>query len=259
MALAEAGKNRSRQGGLTARPAQVLRPMTGPTAGTENGGRTPVLLADEQSLLRAGLRSLLCEDGRVAVVGEAGNGLEAIALARQRRPAVLVADIALTGPPLTEVVTRLLRDELPAPVPVLVLGNPDASDDHLVDLLRAGVRGFLYKKGELGEVVHAIQRIAVGEAVLAPLVTRRLLDVVQRLSPGTARDPSALDRLTRREREVLALIAKGWSNTRIACELSLHEATVKSHVYHLRQKLNLEDRAQAVVFAYQHGVTSGRL
>jgi len=213
-----------------------------------------VLIADDQPLMRAALRMYLSAEPDFDVVGEAADGQQAVALAEQLRPDVVVMDIRMPimdGVAATRRLTRAANGEA---VKVLVITTFDL-DDYVVDALRAGASGFLLKDATAEELVHAVRVIAAGEALLAPSVTKRLLDrYAHRLpSPGAAA-AEPLARLTNRERQVLALVARGCSNAAISEELHLAESSVKTHVSHVLSKLGLTDRVQLVVFAYENGL-----
>lgn len=212
--------------------------------------RIRVVLADDEELLRVGFRMILDSHGDFEVVAEAGNGREAIAAADAHRPAVMVMDVRMPevdGIGATERITR----EHPE-VRVLILTTFDL-DEYAFAGLRAGASGFLLKNAPPDQLVAAIRTVAAGDAVVAPRVTRRLLDTfAQHLPTATqaARD-QRLAQLTERELDVLQAIALGQSNQEIAASLFLSEATVKSHVSRILAKLGLRDRVQAVIFAYQ--------
>ena len=216
-----------------------------------------VLLVDDQPLLSLGFRLVLEAQPDVHVVGEAGNGAQAVAMTRALRPAVVLMDVRM--PVLDGIeATRAIVDS-GSPARVLVLTTFDL-DEYVYAALRAGASGFLLKDVLPADLVTAIHAVAGGHAVVAPAVTRRLLDtfVPHLPDPATGRSPAAavLDRLTDREREVLDLVARGRSNTEIAAALTLSEATVKAHVGRLLAKLGLRDRVQIVVFAYEQGVVA---
>ncbi len=214
-----------------------------------------VLLVDDQQLVRTGFRMILADEEGIEVVGEAANGQEAIESAAALRPDVVVMDIRM---PVMDGVTAtraIVGDPGDAPGPrVLVLTTFDA-DEHVVEALRAGASGFLLKDVPPPDFVRAIRIVAAGEALIAPSVTRRLLGRFARLRiPADESHAARLGVLTDREREVLALVAQGLSNREIADRLVLAEPTVKTHVSHLLLKLDLRDRAQLVVLAYELGV-----
>ncbi|SEB78664.1 DNA-binding response regulator, NarL/FixJ family, contains REC and HTH domains [Paramicrobacterium humi] len=216
---------------------------------------TRVLLVDDQELVRAGFRIILDAQPDVDVIGEAANGQEAIERARQLRPDVICMDVQM---PVLDglAATRAITAESDAAVIMLTTFD---RDDYLFEALSAGASGFLLKNSSPEQLVEAVHTIAAGNALLSPVVTRR---VIERFAGGAAAPAAernlersaALDELTEREREVLHLVAQGLSNTEIARRLYVGEATVKSHVSKILQKLGVRDRIQAVVFAYENGV-----
>jgi DNA-binding NarL/FixJ family response regulator len=213
-----------------------------------------VLLVDDQDLVRAGFRMILADATDIEVVGEAADGAAALERARALRPDVVVMDIRMPVLDGIAATRRIVREGDAPGVRVLVLTTFDA-DEHVVEALRAGASGFLLKDVTPDGFVAAIRTIAVGEALLAPSVTRRLLDrFADRLPPVSQERHAALRELTERETEVLTLIARGLSNREIADRLVLAEPTVKTHVSHVLDKLELRDRAQAVVLAYEAGL-----
>ena len=217
-----------------------------------------VLLVDDQELVRTGFRMVLTDEEGIEVVGEAGNGRDAIAAAERQRPDVIVMDIRMPVMDGIEATRRLAATdptEAAANAPrILVLTTFDA-DEHVVDALRAGASGFLLKDVTPADFVAAIRVVAAGDALIAPAVTRRLLDRFARLPmPSDAAHDTVLGQLTERETEVLKLVAEGLSNREIADRLVLAEPTVKTHVSHLLLKLDLRDRAQLVVLAYETGL-----
>ena len=214
---------------------------------------TRVLLADDQALVRAGFRMILEAQDDIEVVGEAGDGTEAISLARTHAPDVVLMDVRM--PRLDGIAaTRAIVSQRPA-TRVLVLTTFDL-DDYVYDALTAGASGFLLKDVSRDDLVSAVRVIALGEALLAPTVTRRLLaDFVRSrrpTQPAAARD--AIASLTARESDTLGLLAKGLSNAQIAAELVVSEHTVKTHVGNVFLKLHLRDRVHAVIYAYEHGL-----
>lgn len=213
---------------------------------------TRVLLADDQALVRAGFRMILEAQDDIEVVGEAGDGSQAIELARAHAPDVVLMDVRM--PHLDGIAaTRAIVGEAPA-TRVLVLTTFDL-DDYVYDALTAGASGFLLKDVGRDDLVAAVRVIAAGEALLAPTVTRRLLaDFVRSRPPPPqpARDPVA--NLTARECDTLGLLAKGLSNAEIAAEMVVSEHTVKTHVGNVFLKLGLRDRVHAVIYSYEHGV-----
>jgi DNA-binding NarL/FixJ family response regulator len=216
-----------------------------------------VLIADDQALVRAGFRAILEEQPGVSVVGEAGDGRDAIDLVRRRRPDVVLMDIQMPDIDGIEATRRLLAaaDER-HPVAVLMLTTFDL-DGYVYEALRAGASGFLLKDTPPEQLVAAVRVVAAGDALIAPAITKRLIAQFSRSAPPST-PPAALAELTAREVEVLTLIAKGFSNGEIAVELVLSQATVKTHVKRIFGKLGVRDRVQAVVLAYEAGlVTAG--
>lgn len=213
-----------------------------------------VLLVDDQELVRTGFRMILADEGGIEVVGEAANGREAADSAARLRPDVIVMDIRMPVMDGVEATQRLVGDDAGSGPRVLVLTTFDG-DEHVLEALRAGASGFLLKDVAPTDFVRAIRVVAAGDALIAPSVTRRLLDRFARLSiPADERYADALRQLTPREHEVLKLVAQGLSNGEIAERLTLAEPTVKTHVSHLLMKLDLRDRAQLVVLAYEVGI-----
>lgn len=214
-----------------------------------------LLLVDDQAMVRAGLR-LVCEaEPDLQVVGEARDGAQAVTAAAQLRPDVTLMDVRMPGVDGIEATRRICAQKPPASR-VLVLTTFD-TEAYVADALRAGASGFLLKDAEPERLVEAIRVIAAGDALLAPAVTRQV--IARFVQHPALRPPPELDRLTDREREVLHEVAAGRSNAEIAARLYVSEATVKTHVARVLDKLGLRDRVQAVVFAYENGlVTPGR-
>jgi DNA-binding NarL/FixJ family response regulator len=210
-----------------------------------------VLLVDDQPLLRTGFRLILQSEPDIEVVGEAGDGEVALSQVRALHPDVVLMDIRMPRMDGVEATRRLAG--LEAPPRVLVLTTYDL-DEYVVDSLRAGASGFLLKDVPAEDLVDAVRVVHRGEAVVAPRVTRRLLDRFARLLPVAQADPAPLPELTEREHQVLLLMARGLSNAEIAAELVLSETTVKTHVSNVLTKLGLRDRVQAVVLAYERGI-----
>jgi DNA-binding NarL/FixJ family response regulator len=209
-----------------------------------------VLIADDQSLVRAGFRLVLENHPDIEVVGEASNGHEAIYGAGRLSPDVVLMDIRM--PELDGIAaTREIAGRGTARV--LVLTTYDL-DEYVYDALQAGASGFLLKDSPPEQVADAIRAVAAGDALLAPSVTRRLIEEFARIAPARRDRPAELDELTPRELEVLRLVARGMSNGEIAEELVLSDTTVKTHVTHVLGKLGLRDRVQAVVLAYESGL-----
>jgi DNA-binding NarL/FixJ family response regulator len=213
-----------------------------------------VLLADDQTLVRSGFRMILRAEPDIEVVGEAADGAEAIALAGELDPDVVLMDIRMPGIDGIEA-TRRISGRGSRPPRVLVLTTFDL-DEYVYEALRAGASGFLLKDAPEEQLVAGITIVAAGASLFAPAVTRRL---IERFAGAPAPPPPAeLAELTPRELEVLGLVARGLSNAEIAAELVLSEHTAKTHVAHILDKLDLRDRVQAVVLAYESGIAGVR-
>jgi len=210
-----------------------------------------VLLVDDDDLMRAGLRAVLSSDDSVEVVGEAGDGREAIERARRLRPDVVLMDLRM--PRLDGVsATRELLAAAPA-AKVLVVTTFEEDDD-IFGSLSAGASGFLLKRSRPEELLAGIRTVAAGESLLSPSVTRRVVDRMARQPVLGAAPDERLAELTPRERDVLELLARGLGNREIAAELIVEESTVKTHVKRILMKLGLRDRVQAVIYAYETGL-----
>jgi DNA-binding NarL/FixJ family response regulator len=211
-----------------------------------------VVLADDQALVRAGFRALLDAQPDITVVGEAADGAQAARVAAQTRPDVVLMDIRMPGTDGLEATRRIVTDPALAGVRVLILTTFD-EDEYVFEAVRIGASGFLVKDTEPVELLRAVRVIAEGEALLSPGVTRRLIgEFSRRARPG--RSIRELDRLTSREREIVALVAEGLSNDEIAARLVVSPATAKTHVSRAMVKLAVRDRAQLVVLAYETGL-----
>ncbi|MGW2200432.1 response regulator [Streptomyces sp. NPDC001774] len=220
---------------------------------------TTVLIADDQAMQRFGFRMLLESQDDMTVVGEAPNGTEAIRLVDRHRPDVVLMDIRMPGLDGIEATRRIVAAG--ARTRVLIVTTFDL-DEYAYEGLRAGASGFLVKDAQPEELLSGIRAVASGDAVVAPSLTRRLLDAyIHHLppTPGPPRENPRLAALTDREREILTVIAQGWTNTEIAERLHLAESTVKTHVSRILAKTGARDRVQAVILAYDtHLVTPGQ-
>ncbi|WP_207781959.1 response regulator [Phytoactinopolyspora limicola] len=218
--------------------------------------RIAVLLVDDQPLIRGGFRALLDAEDDIHVVGEAADGAEGVALARTHRPDVALVDIQMPGLDGVETTRQIAADPNLAGVHVVILTNYGI-DEYVFDALRAGAAGFLVKDIEPADLLSSVRVAARGDALLAPVITRRLIqEFVSR--PRTVHVPAELTELTNREREVVALVARGLSNDEIAETMVISPLTAKTHVSRAMTKLRVRDRAQLVVFAYECGLVSPR-
>jgi DNA-binding NarL/FixJ family response regulator len=211
-----------------------------------------VLIADDQALVRAGFHAILETDDQIEVVGEAADGDEAVERAAELRPDVVLMDIRMPGLDGIEATRRVLANGVDSPR-VLMLTTFDLNE-YLYEAMKAGASGFLLKDAPRDQLIGGVRTVAAGDALLAPSLVRRLVeDFVRRPPPGAAAPPGLQD-LTERETEVLREMARGLSNAEIAGALYVSEATVRTHVSHILQKLDLRDRVQAVVLAYESGL-----
>jgi DNA-binding NarL/FixJ family response regulator len=218
-------------------------------AGADDGGDISVLIVDDQRLVRAGFSVILGTEPGIVVVGEAGDGREAIELARTLTPTVVLMDIRM--PELDGLAAaRVILAETPCRV--LMLTTFD-SDEYVYAALRAGASGFLLKDAPSEQLVTAVRSVSAGDALIDPSITRRLIQQFVQASRPVAAEPPELAALTPRERDVLRLLAQGLSNAEIAAQLVVEDSTVKTHVGRILMKLDLRDRVQAVVLAYESG------
>jgi DNA-binding NarL/FixJ family response regulator len=208
-----------------------------------------VLVADDQSMVRAGFRMLLAGEQDIEVVAEASNGLEAVDKAARFDPTVVLMDIRMPELDGLEATRRIVAVDRTARI--LILTTFDL-DEYVYEALRAGASGFVLKDDPPEQLIAAVRTVAAGDALLSPAITKRVIESFARASRPTP--PPELVELTAREQEILRLIANGLSNAEIAQELFISETTVKTHVTHVLRKLNLRDRVQAVVLAYQTGI-----
>ena len=214
--------------------------------------RIRVLLVDDDALMRAGLAAILSSDETVEVVGEAPDGRVAVERIRQLRPDVVLMDIRM---PDLDGIEATREAVTAAPATRVVILTTFEDEDYIFGALTAGASGFLLKRTSPEELLAAIKAVAAGDSLLSPSVTRRVIDRMARLPTGEAVLDERLGNLTPREREVLEQLARGLSNSEIAEELVIEESTVKTHVKRILMKLHLRDRVQAVIFAYESGLT----
>ncbi|HEX6255827.1 MAG TPA: response regulator transcription factor [Euzebyales bacterium] len=217
-----------------------------------------VLLADDQDLVRTGVRMILETETDLQVVGEARNGGEAVAMTRRLRPDVVLMDVRMPGMDGVEATRQLTALDPPLPSRVLMLTTYDL-DEYVFAALRAGAAGFLLKHAPGDALVEAVRTVARGEGLLTPEITRRVIEAFADVPDVPGAPPPELERLTARERDVFDLLVRGQSNSQIAQALYVEPSTVKTHVAHALNKLRVPDRVAAVIYAYEHGlVTPGR-
>lgn len=210
-----------------------------------------VLLVDDHALVRAGFRLILDAEDGVEVIGEAGDGSEAILAVERLRPDVVLMDIQMPRMDGLEATRRIVQ--LPTATTRVIILTTFERDDYVFEALRAGASGFLLKNAPPDELVHAVRVVAGGDALLAPSITRKVIEGYVR-RPADPAQHAGLARLTEREQEILVLLAGGKSNAELAAHLFLGEGTIKTHVSNMLSKLGLRDRVQAVVFAYESGL-----
>lgn len=210
-----------------------------------------VLIVDDHTLFRSGIKALLQRQEGFEVVGEAGDGLEGVKRAKQLKPDVVLLDLHMPGISGREAV-QLINEEVPGINVVMLTVSEDAED--LVDTLRGGARGYLLKNIETDYLVDAIQRAARGESVMSPQMTGKLVQEIRQPKGGPAAGDSEREKLSPREKEIITLLAKGASNKEMARVLGVAESTVKIHVQNILKKLHLSSRVQAAVYAVEHGM-----
>jgi DNA-binding NarL/FixJ family response regulator len=215
-----------------------------------------VLLVDDQALIRSGIRALLDAEDDIEVVGEASDGRAGVALAKRLRPDIALIDVSMPVMNGIEATRQIVADDGLAAVRVVILTNYGV-DEYVFDALRAGASGFLLKDTEPAELLHALHVVTRGDALLSPAITKQLISEFVSF-PSAVQAPAAMQALTNREREVVALVAQGLSNDEIASTMVLSPTTAKTHVSRAMTKVGARDRAQLVVFAYQCGLVAGR-
>jgi DNA-binding NarL/FixJ family response regulator len=213
-----------------------------------------VLIADDQALVRAGFKMILEAEPEIEVIGEAEDGVEAVEMIQRLKPDVALMDIRMPRLNGLEATRQIVNGDGEAPTRVLMLTTFDLNE-YVYEALRAGASGFLLKDVPAEQLVAGIQVVARGEALLAPSITRRLIEEFAKHSPVERAAPKEIEELTTRELEVFKLVARGMSNAEIAAELIVSETTVKTHVARILMKLHLRDRVQAVVYAYESGLS----
>ncbi|WP_437582817.1 response regulator [Paramicrobacterium sp. CJ85] len=216
-----------------------------------------VVIADDQAMVRAGFAALLDAQDGIEVIGQAADGVEAVDLVRRAKPDVVLMDVRMPQLDGLQATRSILSPAHPLPhVPRIIMLTTFDIDDYVYEALESGASGFLLKDSLPADLVHAVRVVAAGDALLAPRITRRLIEQFGKSRPTTSRASLELNALTEREREVLTLIGQGRSNGEIAGDLFISEQTVKTHVGKILQKLQLRDRVHAVIFAYDAGLVS---
>lgn len=210
-----------------------------------------VVVVDDQALIRDGLRAMLELDEEISVVGEAADGRAGVEVVHRTRPDLVLMDIRMPGVDGLEAARRLL--ERPGAPKILMLTTYDA-DEYVLEAMRAGASGFLLKDLRKGQLVRAVHQAAAGDVVIDPSITKRLIEKVGGANQARVEARTALGQLTEREVEVLRLVARGLSNAELAAELNVSESTIKTHVARILDKLELRDRIQAVILAYETGL-----
>ena len=228
--------------------------MTVPPPASSGPDPIRVLVVDDQELVRSGFCVILDTAEGITVVGEAANGEAALSAAEAHQPDVVLMDIRMPGLDGLEATRLLTRGSPDRKTPKVVMLTTFDLDEYVYEALRAGASGFLLKDSPRADLIAAVRAAAAGNALLAPSVTRRLIEAFARRPPETTPSPARLAALTAREREVLVRLARGGSNSEIAAALFVSEATVKTHVGNLLAKLGLRDRVQAVILAYEAGI-----
>jgi DNA-binding NarL/FixJ family response regulator len=229
--------------------------VTGLTAGAvADGVTTRCLIADDQAMVREGFAAVLAAQPGLLVVGQAADGADAVRQARHLAPDVVLMDVRMPVMDGLQATRQILGSGAGSGRPRVLMLTTFDLDDYVYEALRAGASGFLLKDAPAADLVHAVRVVAAGDALLAPSVTRRLIADFARRPQADQPPPAALGALTARETEVLRLIARGLSNAEISATLVIAEQTTKSHVGHILAKLDLRDRAQAVVLAYESGL-----
>jgi DNA-binding NarL/FixJ family response regulator len=221
---------------------------------TSNGATIRCLIADDQAMVREGFAAMLAAEPGITVAGQAIDGADAVRQARRLNPDVVLMDVRMPAMDGLQATRQILTATAGPHTPRVLMLTTFDLDEYVYEALRAGASGFLLKDSPRADLIAAVRAAAAGNALLAPSVTRRLIEVFARRPPETSPSPARLASLTARERQVLVLLARGGSNNEIAAALFVSEATVKTHVGNLLAKLGLRDRVQAVILAYETGI-----